>query len=413
MNCPSCTLNNLAQAHQCVHCGFQLRDAAPDTVAERPPHDVAADLVGDACLFGGERLLRQGVTQVPPRIWLWLSLLAGSHLLGYPVALAFLAAILNAFLFLSIVWQVDCYEEEPWRLVEKTFFWGALPAIILAVIGEKLLHGPERFLVGSAHAKWFAVGFVAPVVEELCKGVVLVTLFRRHREEFDGMLDGLLYGALVGLGFSMTENITYYLAAKPGHLGAVITARGLLFGMGHACFSACFGLGLGIACDATRPALRRWAPVAGFAAGVGLHMANNLIAMAKGTPFRLAALGLAACAVLVWFLLTGLARAREARWIAEELAGEVKGGVVTAAEAAAIGDVQMRKATRAEALQEDTYGPANARLRLYALGTELAFAKHKARVDAAQANAARIDALRSGIAQVKAARAWALVPSVE
>jgi hypothetical protein len=52
------------------------------------------------------------------------------------------------------------------------------------------------------------------------------------------------------------------------------------------------------------------------------------------------------------------------------------------------------------------------RLRLYALGTELAFAKHKSKIDAAHANVARIDALRSGIAQVKAARAWELVPSV-
>ena len=227
-------LNNLAQAERCVHCGFRLRAAAPagsSTVADRPTDDLEIALEDDASLFEGERLLRQVVTRVPPRMWLWLTLLAGSHLLGFPAALSFIAAMLNALFFLSVVWQVDCYEEEPWRLVEQTFFWGAVPAIILAVIGEALLHGPERFLLGSAHARWFEVGFVAPIVEELCKGAVLVILFRRHREEFDGMLDGLLYGALVGLGFSMTENIRYYLRAEPGHLNAVIVARGWLFGM--------------------------------------------------------------------------------------------------------------------------------------------------------------------------------------
>lgn len=273
-------------------------------------------------------------------------------------------------------------------------------------------YGPARFLVGSAQARWLEAGIIGPIVEELYKGAVLVTLFRRHREEFDGMLDGLLYGALVGLGFSMTENITYYLRVEPSHLNGMIVARGLLLGMNHACFSACFGLGLGIANDATNPTLRRWAPVAGLAAGVGLHMTYNLFATAHAIFFRFAALGLAGCAAFVWFRLAGLARTQEARWIKEELADEVKGGVMTADEVAAIGNVQMRKATRAEAFQEDTYGPANARLRLYALGTELAFAKHKAKIDAAHANAARIDALRSGIAQVKAARAWELVPSV-
>jgi RsiW-degrading membrane proteinase PrsW (M82 family) len=384
MNCPSCTLNNLPQAQKCVHCGFHLRDAPPDALVETPTDALAPALEGDACLFGGERVLRQVVTQVQPRIWLWVSLLAGSHLLGYPAALAFLAAALDALFFLSVVWQVDCYEEEPWRLVEQTFFWGALPAIILAVIGEVLLHGPARFLVGSAQARWLEAGFVAPIVEEVCKGAVLLTLFRRHREEFDGMLDGLLYGALVGLGFSMTENITYYLRVDPSHLRGLIVARGLVLGMNHACFSACFGLGLGIACDATSPVLRRWAP----------------IAVAGGAAF-------------LWFRVADIARTREARWIAEELAPEVTGGVLTADEAAAIGDVQMRKATRAEAFQEDTYGPANARLRLYALGTELAFAKHKARVDPAHATGARIDAIRTAIVQVKATRAWALAPSVD
>jgi RsiW-degrading membrane proteinase PrsW (M82 family) len=360
----------------------------------------------DASLTQGERLLRNAIVQVPPRMWLWLSLFAASHFLGFPVALAFIAAIFAALFFVSIVWQVDVYEEEPWRLIERTFFWGAVPAVMLAMIGELVLDGSARFLVGSTQTKWIEAGLVAPVVEELCKGVVLVNLLRRHSEEFDGMLDGLLYGALVGLGFSMTENITYYLAAEPGHLNALITVRGVLFGMNHACFSACFGFGLGLAADATTPGLRRWAPIAGLVAGVGLHMANNFIAMTQGAPPQLAALGLGGGALFIWFRLVGFARAREAQWIKKELTDEVRRGVMTAEEAAAISDVQMRKATRAAAFQENTYGPANARLRLYALATALAFAKHKAKVDRSHAYGGRIIALRRGITWVRAER-WA------
>jgi len=128
----------------------------------------------DAALVGGERLLRAMVTQVPPRFWLYSALFAASHLLGYPIALAFIAAVLQALFFLSVVWQVDCYEEEPWRLVERAFFWGALPAVILAVIGEALLGGSTRFLLGSAVAYSFDVAIVAPHAEELLKGEELV-----------------------------------------------------------------------------------------------------------------------------------------------------------------------------------------------------------------------------------------------
>jgi protease PrsW len=123
----------------------------------------------------------------------------------------------------------------------------------------------------------------------------------------------------------MTENINYYLHAKPDHLHGMILARGLVYGMNHACFSACFGLGLGIACDATTSVVRRWAPIAGLVAGMGLHMAHNLIVTAHAVPIRFAALGLAGCAAFIWFRLVSVARAREAHWIEEELADEVKG----------------------------------------------------------------------------------------
>ncbi len=303
-----------------------------------------------------------------------------------------------------IVWQVDCFEEEPWRLIERTFLWGALPAITLAVIGEALLDRPTRFLVGSAQARWFEVGLVGPVIEEFCKGAVLVALFRRHRDEFDGMLDGLLYGALVGLGFEMTENIFYYLHATADRLPGMILARGLVYGMNHACLSACFGLGLGIASDATTPTARHGAPVAGLGAGMGLHMAHNLIVTAHAVPIRFAALGLAGGAAFIWFRLVAVARAREAHWIDEELGDEVKRKVMSAEEAAAVSDVQMRKVARAAALAESTYGAAHVRLRFYALATELAFAKHKAKIRATHSSAARIAALRRCIARVRIQR---------
>jgi hypothetical protein len=138
----------------------------------------AVDVVGedqDACLTAGERLLRGTVTRVPPRIWLWLTLLASSHLLGFPLLFSFLAALLGALFFFAIVWQVDFFEAEPWRLVERTFFWGRFRRHSggdrrnrSRANGAFLIHPQTR--TGSTRV-------IAPIVEELCKGVVLLTLF--------------------------------------------------------------------------------------------------------------------------------------------------------------------------------------------------------------------------------------------
>src|SRR5699024_11787194 len=51
--------------------------------------------------------------------------------------------------------------------------------------------------------------FQAPVVEESTKTVLLVIIVLAARRYFEGPLDGLVYGALIGAGFAFTENILY------------------------------------------------------------------------------------------------------------------------------------------------------------------------------------------------------------
>jgi RsiW-degrading membrane proteinase PrsW (M82 family) len=43
--------------------------------------------------------------------------------------------------------------------------------------------------------------------------VVLYAVYRWRRFAFDGVLDGLVYAGMVGLGFAFTENILYYSRA--------------------------------------------------------------------------------------------------------------------------------------------------------------------------------------------------------
>src|SRR6185369_17813007 len=50
----------------------------------------------------------------------------------------------------------------------------------------------------------------APIVEESSKAFILLVLFLWKRDEFDGIVDGVVYAGMVGLGFAMTENVLYY-----------------------------------------------------------------------------------------------------------------------------------------------------------------------------------------------------------
>ena len=50
----------------------------------------------------------------------------------------------------------------------------------------------------------------APIVEEFAKGLGVFLIFVSARRAFDGPIDGIVYGALVGAGFAFTENIQYF-----------------------------------------------------------------------------------------------------------------------------------------------------------------------------------------------------------
>src|SRR4029079_10200154 len=81
-------------------------------------------------------------------------------------------------------------------------------------------------------------------------GVLL--LFWLLRPEFDNMRDGLVYGALVGLGFTWYEAALYvvnvYAKIGVAAYGLQLGARYALFGLGgHALFTGLFGASLGFA----------------------------------------------------------------------------------------------------------------------------------------------------------------------
>jgi RsiW-degrading membrane proteinase PrsW (M82 family) len=199
---------------------------------------------------------------------------------------------LLALVPLSILWFLDRREREsPW-LFAAAFLWGGLIATALALpfntaflslVDRWLAHHPMLEVILGPNASLMIVAPIsAPIVEELAKALGVVLLFWLLRPEFDNMRDGLVYGALVGLGFNWFEAALYVVKmyAKFGipMFGLQLGLRYALFGLGgHALFTGLFGASLGLALQTQRKWLRILAPICGLLLAITAHMLNNAL----------------------------------------------------------------------------------------------------------------------------------------
>jgi len=198
-----------------------------------------------------------------------------------------LAAIVPMFTFLAVVWWLDRYDREPVWLLVLTFAWGAVPAVVLSLPGSEIL-GALLIGLGTASGIDPALAasvtgpvLVAPLVEEPAKALILLYLiWSRH---FDNMTDGFVYGAAAGLGFGMSENLLYFVAAADNatEWGATVLIRTFYSAIMHATATSVFGAALGWGRFRSSVTLAITALV-GYALSVGVHMLwNGLIVSAE------------------------------------------------------------------------------------------------------------------------------------
>lgn len=117
--------------------------------------------------------------------------------------------------------------------------------------------------------------YVAPVVEEVLKGLVLVALVRAHRIGF--LVDAAILGFAVGTGFALVENLHYLWMYPDAGLGTWVV-RGFGTALMHGGASALFALlGLGLAERGWRPAMLAYLP--GLLLAAALHSAFNHFAV--------------------------------------------------------------------------------------------------------------------------------------
>lgn len=126
--------------------------------------------------------------------------------------IVWLLLVLMSFLppIIYTVWirNTEKYNREKWLTILICFLWGASIAIIAALIIEVLLEIPLFAIINDYDTlSLLMVVIVAPVAEEFTKPLAL--RLKSVKKEIDEFEDGLIYGAVAGLGFSATENLFY------------------------------------------------------------------------------------------------------------------------------------------------------------------------------------------------------------
>jgi len=210
-------------------------------------------------------------------------LLGGAYFLTAPhiFAAANLLALLTAIPYGLLVLWLDRNEKEPPYLIGMAVLWGAVVATLVSMFVNDSFAVVTAEVVGDTLvAQALTASFSAPFIEELSKGAAVLFIFLLFREEFDGVLDGILYGALVGLGFATVENVIYYFDAGYSGGGAEMVklawARGALGGIGtHAAYTGIIGCGFGLV-RVLRTGFARWLLVPLFwGLGMFAHFAWN------------------------------------------------------------------------------------------------------------------------------------------
>lgn len=266
---------------------------------------------------------------------------------------------------LLVIYLLDLYEREPLSILAAALLWGGIAATTLSIytntpLGELIF----KITANPVFTSEWGAALTAPFVEEGFKALGVILLVSLARAEMDDVLDGFVWGAMVGLGFLLVENVFYFVRAYVSTGGSydglfeIFLIR--ILGAGPYSHFLYTGLiGMGVAFYETRPDLpwsrRALGGAALAAAGVGAHFFWNspllggllgdggivgwfTYVTAKGLPMLIGLL-----------LLIRLARRRERKWFARLTTAQVDDGTITADEMRELGGLRSRWRARREA----------------------------------------------------------------
>ncbi|HEX8143214.1 MAG TPA: PrsW family intramembrane metalloprotease [Pyrinomonadaceae bacterium] len=291
-------------------------------------------------------------------------------------------AMLPVPIYIMLILWIDRYESEPTWMLATAFIWGATVAVLAAYILNTINHIIAASLWGHEAGEYFSSIISAPVVEESFKAIILFILFFWKKDEFDGVIDGVVYAGMVGLGFAMTENVQYYgkAALAGGVEGSIVLfiVRGGIAPFSHPLFTSMTGIGLGWARQSNSKAIKFIIPLVGFGLAMFLHALWNLSASLNMLIFFLT-YGAVMIPVFIAALVSIIfALRREGRIVREHLLCDLQRGIFSPEEYNRLCSVRGRMGASFRALRRGGFGTWRARMEYNQLASELAF--HRSRV---------------------------------
>ncbi len=252
---------------------------------------------------------------------LGIGILTGDVVLGlFGLVLGFVPL---PVVFAFALW-LDRYEPEPVWLLVRTILWGALVATSVAVFFNTA--------IGAIFGEFVALAFGAPLVEESLKALAVIYVYRKRREHLHGVIDGIVYGIMVGLGFTVIEDISYYLMSGSeegaGGVFGTFLVRTFMGAFSHSFFTSMTGIGIGLAMS--RTGFKKWACLlGGWWVAMFLHgLWNGSSAISPFATFGLFFLFYVP-AFVVWIVVGGKLRAQQYEKMGRILPDEVERSVIT------------------------------------------------------------------------------------
>lgn len=310
-------------------------------------------------------------------------LLIGAETGLVQLIIGLICATLPVPIYVMLLLWIDRYESEPLWLLATVFFWGALVAVLIAFIFNT---GFSIMAAVATNDKQIGENFgaviSAPIVEESAKAFILVVLFLWKKDEFDGIVDGIVYAGMVGLGFAMTENILYYGRALQGGLGGltvVFIIRGMAAPFSHPLFTSMTGIGLGWARQSNNGFIKVTMPVLGFMLAILMHATWNGTATYGGLAGFLAAYFLImGPAFIITLMVIFFSLRREGRIVRQFLYADYQKGLFDPQEYERLCTIRGRMGMSWNALTTRGFSVWRTRMRCNQIASELAF--HRSRV---------------------------------
>ncbi|MGH2634735.1 MAG: PrsW family intramembrane metalloprotease [Actinomycetota bacterium] len=310
-----------------------------------------------------------------PAFWVYLTIVAVtayyawqeqrlfSELSSSGWLLSWLLLIVYALPLFLAIYLLDLYEREPLSLVFGALVWGAVAATVLSALANQGWGLVVARIGGPEFAARWTAALTAPFVEEITKAAGVVLIYLIARREMDDVMDGFVYGAMVGLGFAVVEDVFYFVAIFGGTPAGVLAGfyvRVVSSGLyGHVLYTGLSGMGIAyfVSRSDEQPFGKRLLVAVGlFGAGVAGHFLWNspLLNFYPGTvedvgdwariPLAAAIKGLPL--LLVVIVLVNLAHRRERMWLEAALRSEANSPALSRTELGILVDPGARRRSR-------------------------------------------------------------------